>query len=83
MISARCSCLRREICQGTRLLGLHADGSDRRARAFPDFRALTDKAALDGHMVTPEIKAIVPKLEPVSGKPSLQLSSTRERVASA
>jgi quinol monooxygenase YgiN len=32
-----------------------------------------DKAALDAHMVTPDIKAIVPKLEPVLAKPFTQL----------
>ena len=36
-------------------------------------RFLTDKAALDGHMVTPAIKAIVPKLEPLLAKPFTQI----------
>ena len=40
---------------------------------FLTFERWTDKAALDGHMVTPEIKAIVPKLEPVLAKPFTQL----------
>ncbi len=35
---------------------------------FLTFERWTDKSALDAHMVTPDIKAIVPKLEPVSGK---------------
>ena len=37
------------------------------------FMSDTDKSALDGHMVTPDIKAIVPKLEPVLAKPFTQL----------
>ena len=40
---------------------------------FLTFERWTDKAALDGHMVTPEIKAIVPKLDPVLAKPFTQL----------
>ena len=40
---------------------------------FLTFEKWTNKAALDGHMVTPEIKAIVPKLEPVLAKPFTQL----------
>src|SRR5580693_1843146 len=40
---------------------------------FLTFERWTDKAALDGHMVTPEIKAIVPKLEPVLARPFTQL----------
>jgi quinol monooxygenase YgiN len=40
---------------------------------FLTFERWTDKAALDAHMVTPEIKAIVPKLEPVLAKPFTQL----------
>jgi quinol monooxygenase YgiN len=48
---------------------------------FLTFERWTDKAALDGHMVTPEIKAIVPKLEPFWRSRSLSFSSTRERAA--
>jgi quinol monooxygenase YgiN len=40
---------------------------------FLTFERWTDKKALEGHMVTPEIKAIVPKLEPVLAKPFTQL----------
>jgi quinol monooxygenase YgiN len=40
---------------------------------FLTFERWKDKAALDGHMVTPDIKAIVPKLEPVLAKPFTQL----------
>src|SRR5216683_6985603 len=40
---------------------------------FLTFERWTDKAALEGHMVTPEIKAIVPKLDPVLAKPFTQL----------
>jgi quinol monooxygenase YgiN len=40
---------------------------------FLTFERWTDKAALEGHMVTPDIKAIVPKLEPVLAKPFTQL----------
>jgi quinol monooxygenase YgiN len=40
---------------------------------FLTFERWTDKAALEAHMVTPEIKAIVPKLEPVLAKPFTQL----------
>ena len=40
---------------------------------FLTFEKWTNKAALDAHMVTPEIKAIVPKLEPVLAKPFTQL----------
>jgi quinol monooxygenase YgiN len=40
---------------------------------FLTFERWTDKAALDAHMVTPEIKAIVPKLQPVLAKPFTQL----------
>ena len=39
---------------------------------FLTFERWTDKAALDAHMVTPDIKAIVPKLEPVLAKPFTQ-----------
>ena len=40
---------------------------------FLTFERWTDKAALGAHMVTPEIKAIVPKLGPVLAKPFTQL----------
>jgi quinol monooxygenase YgiN len=40
---------------------------------FLTFERWTDKGALQAHMVTPEIKAIVPKLEPVLAKPFTQL----------
>ena len=40
---------------------------------FLTFERWTDKAVLDAHMVTPDIKAIVPKLEPVLAKPFTQL----------
>jgi quinol monooxygenase YgiN len=40
---------------------------------FLTFERWTDKAALDAHMVTPEIKAIGPKLQPVLAKPFTQL----------
>jgi quinol monooxygenase YgiN len=40
---------------------------------FLTFERWTDKAALEAHMVTPEIKAIGPKLEPVLAKPFTQL----------
>jgi quinol monooxygenase YgiN len=40
---------------------------------FLTFEQWTDKAALDAHMVTPDIKAIVPKLEPVLAKPFTQI----------
>ena len=40
---------------------------------FLTFERWKDKAALEGHMVTPDIKAIVPKLEPVLAKPFTQL----------
>lgn len=40
---------------------------------FLTFERWTDKAALDAHMVTPDIKAIVPKLDPVLAKPFTQL----------
>jgi quinol monooxygenase YgiN len=40
---------------------------------FLTFERWTDKAALDAHMVTPDIKAIVPKLEPFLAKPFTQL----------
>ena len=40
---------------------------------FLTFERWTDKAALEAHMVTPDIKAIVPKLEGVLAKPFTQL----------
>ena len=40
---------------------------------FLTFERWTDKAALDAHMVTPDIKAIVPKLEPILAKPFTQI----------
>ena len=40
---------------------------------FLTFERWTDKAALDAHMVTPDIKAIAPKLEPVLAKPFTQI----------
>ena len=40
---------------------------------FLTFERWTDKTALDAHMVTPDIKAIVPKLEPVLAKPFTQI----------
>lgn len=40
---------------------------------FLTFERWKDKAALEAHMVTPDIKAIVPKLEPVLEKPFTQL----------
>ena len=40
---------------------------------FLTFERWTDKAALEGHMVTPAIKAIVPKLEPLLAKPFTQI----------
>jgi quinol monooxygenase YgiN len=40
---------------------------------FLTFERWTDKSALDAHMVTPDIKAIVPKLEPVLAKPFTQI----------
>jgi quinol monooxygenase YgiN len=40
---------------------------------FLTFERWTNKAALEAHMVTPAIKAIVPKLEPVLAKPFTQI----------
>ena len=40
---------------------------------FLTFERWTDKAALGAHMVTPAIKAIVPKLEPLLAKPFTQI----------
>jgi quinol monooxygenase YgiN len=40
---------------------------------FLTFERWTNKAALDAHMVTPQIKVIVPKLEPILAKPFTQI----------
>ena len=40
---------------------------------FLTFERWTNKAALGAHMVTPAIKAIVPKLEPLLAKPFTQI----------
>jgi quinol monooxygenase YgiN len=40
---------------------------------FLTYERWTDKAALDAHMVTPDIKEIVPKLEPILAKPISQI----------
>jgi quinol monooxygenase YgiN len=40
---------------------------------FLTFERWTNKAALEAHMVTPAIKAIVPKLEPLLAKPFTQI----------
>ena len=48
---------------------------------FLTFERWKDKAALDAHMLTPDMKAIAPKLGPVLAKPFTQLSSMRERAA--
>ena len=40
---------------------------------FLTFERWIDKAALGAHMVTPAIKAIVPKLEPLLAKPFTQI----------
>jgi quinol monooxygenase YgiN len=40
---------------------------------FLTFERWKNKAALEGHMVTPTIKAIVPKLEPLLAKPFTQI----------
>lgn len=40
---------------------------------FLTFERWTNRAALDAHMVTPQIKAIVPKLEPLLAKPFTQI----------
>jgi len=53
--------------------GLHADGSHWRTGPLPDVRALEGQGRARCHMVTPDIKAIVPKLEPVLAKPFTQL----------
>ena len=40
---------------------------------FLTYERWTDKAALDAHMGTPDIKEIVPKLEPILAKPISQI----------
>jgi quinol monooxygenase YgiN len=40
---------------------------------FLTFERWKDKAALDAHMLTPDMKAIAPKLGPVLAKPFTQL----------
>jgi quinol monooxygenase YgiN len=40
---------------------------------FLTFERWTNKPALEAHMVTPQIKAIVPKLEPLLAKPFTQI----------
>jgi quinol monooxygenase YgiN len=40
---------------------------------FLTYERWTNKAALDAHMVTKEIKEIVPKLEPILAKPVSQI----------
>jgi len=40
---------------------------------FLTFERWTNKAALEAHMVTPQIKAIVPKLEAILAKPFTQI----------
>src|SRR6188768_1523948 len=40
---------------------------------FLTFERWSSKAALDAHMVTPAIKAIVPKLEPLLARPFTQI----------
>jgi len=40
---------------------------------FLTFERWTNKAALEAHMITPQIKAIVPKLEPILAKPFTQI----------
>ena len=40
---------------------------------FLTYERWTDKAALDAHMVTPDIKEIVPKLEPILARPVSQI----------
>ena len=41
---------------------------------FLTYERWTNKAALDAHMVTPDIKEIVPKLQPILAKPVAQIS---------
>jgi quinol monooxygenase YgiN len=40
---------------------------------FLTYERWTNKAALDAHMVTPDIKEIVPKLQPILSKPVSQI----------
>lgn len=40
---------------------------------FLTFERWTNKAALEAHMVTPALKAIVPKLDPLLAKPFTQI----------
>ena len=40
---------------------------------FLTYERWTNKAALDTHMVTPDIKEIVPKLQPILAKPVSQI----------
>jgi quinol monooxygenase YgiN len=40
---------------------------------FLTYERWTNKAALDAHMVTPDIKEIVPKLQPILAKPISQI----------
>ena len=40
---------------------------------FLTYERWTDKAALDAHMVTPDIKEIFPKLQPILAKPVTQI----------
>jgi quinol monooxygenase YgiN len=40
---------------------------------FLTYERWTNKAALDAHMVTPDIKEIVPKLQPILAKPVTQI----------
>jgi quinol monooxygenase YgiN len=40
---------------------------------FLTYERWTNKAALDAHMVTPDIKEIVPKLQPILAKPVSQI----------
>ena len=40
---------------------------------FLTFERWTNKAALEAHMATPKIKAVVPKLEPLLAKPFTQI----------
>jgi quinol monooxygenase YgiN len=49
------------------------DGPHRRETHFLTFERWKDKAALDAHMVTPDMKAIAPMLGPVLAKPFTQL----------
>jgi quinol monooxygenase YgiN len=40
---------------------------------FLTYERWTNKAALDAHMVTPDIKEVVPKLQPILAKPVSQI----------